>query len=179
MVENLHCQDGIWGHTSCLSKKYSEFQCTFKWKVIKPEYVIQRCHVRCRNLPFVELSLECSRDFFFFLLGFFISMAAKKCPTSVHVLYVLSSRILNSCWVGFPLHCALWVNGFLVSVQPLHCVLVGLIAFVPSFGLFPYVFFFFFLKTNFFQVLKSPKEESKISPWERLKVFTLGTANLF
>lgn len=100
--------------------------------------------------------------FFFFLLGFFISMAAKKCPTSVHVLYVLSSRILNSCWVGFPLHCALWVNGFLVSVQPLHCVLVcGLIAFVPSFGLFPYAFFLFFLRLILFKFWNHQKKKVK------------------
>ena len=50
-----------------------------------------------------------------------------------------------------------------MSVQPLHRVLVcGPIAFVPCLGLFPYAFFFFF-KTNSFQVLKSAKEEKNLS----------------
>lgn len=92
-------------------------------------------------------------------------MAAKglKFPTSVQILYLLSSRILNSNGVEFFLHCALWVNGFLVSFQPLHCVLVcGLIALVPPSGFFPYAFFFF--KINSLQVLKSAKEDTKISP---------------
>lgn len=66
----------------------------------------------------------------------------------MQILYLLSSRILNSCWVEFFLHCALWVNGFVVSIQPLHWASVcGLIAFVLSLGSFVYAFFFF-LKKN-------------------------------
>lgn len=73
-------------------------------------------------------------------------MAAQglKFRTLIQVLHrLLPSRILNPCRVEFFLPCVRWGNGFLVSVQPLHCILVCiLIVFVPSLGLFSYAFFF-------------------------------------
>lgn len=68
-------------------------------------------------------------------------------PTLMQILHLPPSRILNPCWVEFFLPSARWVNGFLVSLQPLHCFLVySLIAFVLSLRLFSFALFFFLRK---------------------------------
>ena len=147
----------------------------FKWKVIKPDYVIKKSPVQCRNLLFVELSLKSLCDFFFSCRVFHVPWLLRN---FLWQCTFISPFQQNSEFLLGRVPSALWVNGFLVSVQPLHRVLVcGPIAFVPCLGLFPYAFFFF-LRLILFKFWNQQKKK-KISPWERLKVFTLGTANLF